>query len=298
MDRDKVLVLVAAFNGENWLKAQLDSILCQEGVTVSIVISVDKSTDNSLVLCQKYADLYHNVNVLPYGEVFGGAGSNFFRLIKETDFSEFDCIAFSDQDDIWYENKLLRAIDYLDYYSCYSSNVTAFWDDGREVLIDKAQPQTMWDYLFEAAGPGCTYVFKKDFAVKFQSWLIDNYSFIVENIALHDWLLYAFARVNCFGWFIDPRPSMLYRQHQNNQIGTNNNIKAAKKRLHLVKGKWYRVQVINIVSILELYNSPIVRKGIMNDYFGNLYLFINVYKLRRRWRDKLALAIFLIFNLF
>lgn len=298
MSRSKVLVLVAAYNGQRWLAEQMDSILNQLDVDISVVISVDTSTDYTLEFCRKYADLYSNVKVLPYGESFGGAGKNFYRLVKDSDFSSFDYISLSDQDDIWHQDKLLNAIEKLQQYDCYSSNVTAFWEGGHEVLIDKAQPQQSWDYLFEAAGPGCTYVFKRDIGLAFQAWLIKNYSAIANNVSLHDWLLYAFARSNGYSWYIDAKPSMRYRQHQNNQVGTNNNLAAAIKRLRLIKNQWYRNQVVSITTLLELQDVPIVKKGLMNGYFGNLYLLMHVNQLRRRARDRLALAFFLLLNLF
>lgn len=298
MVKSKVLILVAAYNGERWLVEQMDSILNQVGVDIFVVISVDVSTDNTLELCSKYADLYSNVIILPYGESFGGAGRNFYRLVRDCDFAGFDYIAFSDQDDVWHKDKLLGAIEKIQLYDCYSSNVTAFWEDGREALIDKAQPQQRWDYLFEAAGPGCTYVFKREFGLVFQVWLKRHYEIISNKVSLHDWLIYALARHNGYSWYIDPNPSMRYRQHQNNQVGTNNNLSAAKKRFRLIKEKWFRNQVVTIASLLELGDAPIVKNGLMNGYMGNLYLLINVNKLRRRSRDKLALAFVLLLNVF
>jgi len=297
--RSKALVLVAAYNGAQWLTEQIDSILNQLGVDVFVIISVDTSTDDTFMLCEKYADdSYSNVTVLPYGESFGGAGKNFYRLVKDCDFSTFDYIAFSDQDDIWHHDKLSNAIEKLQQYDCYSSNVTAFWEDGREVFIDKAQPQQDWDYLFEAAGPGCTYVFKREFGIVFQEWLMRHHEVIANNVALHDWLMYAFARKNDYRWYIDPNSGMRYRQHQNNQVGTNNNFAAAKKRLRLIKDKWYRNQIVSIATLLGLENTPIVKNGLMNGYVGNLYLLVNINRLRRRARDKLALAVVLLFNIF
>uniref|UniRef100_A0A3L0VYD6 Glycosyltransferase n=1 Tax=Escherichia coli TaxID=562 RepID=A0A3L0VYD6_ECOLX len=294
----KIAVLFAAYNGERWIEEQLNSILCQKDVLVDIYISVDKSTDNTLDICKKYALENRNVNVLPYGESFGGAGKNFYRLVKDCEFSSFDYIAFSDQDDIWHKDKLLNAIEKLQLYDCYSSNVTAFWEDGREALIDKAQPQQSWDYLFEAAGPGCTYVVKRELGLVFQEWLRRHHEVIASKVSLHDWLIYAFARHNGYSWYIDPNPGMRYRQHQNNQVGTNNNLAAAKKRLRLINDKWYRHQVINIATILGLEDSSVVKTGLINGYVGNLYLLININKLRRRVRDKLALAVVLLLNIF
>ncbi|MGB5119022.1 MAG: glycosyltransferase [Providencia rettgeri] len=298
MVANKVAVLLAAYNGHASVAKQLDTILQQNIVNIDIIISVDLSCDSTFAICTSYSEKYHNVSLLPYGERFGGAGKNFYRLLKDTDLTHYDYIAFSDQDDIWPETKLSKAIEKLQQYDCYSANVTAFWEDGREVLIDKAQPQCEWDFLFEAAGPGCTYVFKREIAIHFKVWLLGCYEKIAEDVTLHDWLLYAFARNHGYRWFIDPVPMMRYRQHANNQVGTNNSFAAAKKRLQMIKSKWYRNQSTKIAEHLELQHLPVVKYGLSQGYLGNLYLLCHINKLRRRLRDRIALSFVLLFNLF
>nr|WKK54390.1 glycosyltransferase class 2 [Aeromonas popoffii] len=296
--KKKVGVLLAAFNGEPWLAEQVLSILEQKCVDVHLYISLDKSDDSSMSICNKFCLEYKNVTLLPYGATFGGAGKNFYRLFIDVDISDYDFIALSDQDDIWNHDKLISSVDILSEYDGYSSNVIAFWEDGREILINKAQEKKEWDYLFEAAGPGCTYVLRRDVAIKFKTWLIEHYDKITHDIALHDWLIYAFCRHFGYRWFIDPRPGMRYRQHANNQVGTNNSISAAKKRLLLIKGKWYRNQVTKIAEHLELQNLSMVKYGLNKGYIGNLYLLFNVNQLRRRLRDRIALSFALLFNIF
>lgn len=298
----KIAVLLAAFNGGKYLSDQIDAILDQEldNACVDIFISLDLSVDNSFDICREYASQYENITFLSYGEHFGGAGKNFFRLIKDTDLSEYDYIAFSDQDDLWLNNKLAKAVAVLksESFECYSSNVTAFWEDGRELLIDKAQAQCDWDFIFEAAGPGCTYVLKRNIFIEFKAWLLERYDDIRYEIDLHDWLLYAFARARGYSWFIDPNPMMRYRQHISNQVGTNNSFSAAKKRLQLIENKWYRKQSTSIAVYLELQELPFFKFGLNNGYAGNLYLLCNVNKLRRRLRDRFAFSFVLLFNLF
>lgn len=298
MINNKCLILLAAYNGHASVAKQLDTVLQQNISNIDVVISVDLSCDSTLAICTSYAEKYHNVKLLPYGERFGGAGKNFYRLLKDTDLSDYEYIAFSDQDDIWPETKLAKAIEKLQHYDCYSANVTAFWDDGREVLIDKAQPLRDWDFLFEAAGPGCTYVFRLEVAIKFKTWLLERYDQIGEDVALHDWLLYAFARTHRYHWFIDPEPMMLYRQHTNNQVGTNNSLAAAYKRLKMIKSKWYRNQSVKIAEHLELQDLPVFKYGLNNGYPGNLYLLCHVNNIRRRLRDRIALSFALLFNIF
>ena len=61
----------------------------------------------------------------------------------------------ADQDDIWFPNKLHRAWDNIVGGRCdvYSSDVRAFWPDGRFENIVKSMPQKEFDYLFEARDP-------------------------------------------------------------------------------------------------------------------------------------------------
>lgn len=294
----KVCVLLASYNGEKYIEEQLNSIVMQVDIDVTIYVSLDVSIDNTLSIVKNFSSNNERVVLLEYGDKFGSAGSNFFHLIRSVNVDEYDYVAFSDQDDIWPERKLYEAVTQLQDYDCYSANVTAFWDCGREELINKAQQQRKWDYLFEAAGPGCTYVLRRDIVLAFKSWLIERYGQMTHDIALHDWLIYAFCRHFGYRWFIDPRPMMRYRQHANNQVGTNNSINAAKKRLLLIKRKWYRRQVTKIAEHLALQNTPIAKYGLNKGYIGNLYLLFNVNQLRRRLRDRIALSFALLFNIF
>jgi len=298
MMQKKIAILLAAYNGDKFISEQIGSIINQNEFDFDLYISVDMSVDASLDICTAYSNEHDNIMLLPYGRYFGSAGKNFYRLLNDVDLNCYDYIAFSDQDDIWPADKLAKAIKRLQQYDCYSANVTAFWENGCEVLIDKAQPPREWDFLFEAAGPGCTYVFKREVAMEFKSWLLERYQQIGEDIALHDWLLYAFARSHGYSWFIDPEPAMRYRQHANNQVGTNNSVAAANKRLRMIKSKWYRKQATKIAEHLDLLNIPIVKYGLKRNYLGNLYLLFHINKVRRRLRDRIALSFALLFNIF
>lgn len=291
----KIAVLLAAYNGEQWIEAQITSILQQRTVGVTIFISVDVSQDNTLKLCEQLAVNQPRIKILPYGEKFGGAAPNFYRLLKDVDFSTFDYIAFADQDDIWPEEKLQRACTFMHDYDVYSSNVTAFWPDGRTFLIDKAQPQVKYDFLFEAAGPGCTYVIKRDVALRFKDFITNNWA-AVKEVALHDWLFYAYARVHHYRWKIDDLSCMHYRQHANNQVGANNSFAAAMKRYKLIKSKWYRGEVLKLINLFDdKVDIPYKQRLISNSYFDKIRLLPYIHDFRRKRKDRayLALAILL-----
>lgn len=290
---NRIAVLLAVYNGMKWIDEQILSILEQEKVDVVIYISVDLSTDGSYeYILNKYGS-YPEIKILPYGLKFGSAGKNFYHLIENVDVNDYDFSCFADQDDIWLKDKLKNAISKMTstLSDGYSSNVTAFWDDGRTCLIDKSQPQVEYDYLFESAGPGCTYLFNKVLAVNFRAFILANP--VAKNVELHDWLIYAFARSNDYKWIIDEQPFMLYRQHSNNQFGANSNFTSAFKRLSMGKDGWYKSEVTKICSLF------VKNKNILNTICGNsfkhkIFLIKNISKIRRKNSQRLAMILFIL----
>ena len=287
VNHPKVAVLLAAFNGMQWIEEQLNSILCQVAVDLTIFISIDPSSDGTEDWCAAYASKYPQICVLPAAGKFGGASRNFFRLLRDVELELFDYIAFADQDDIWHEDKLQRAIHCLQSMRihAYSSNVTAFWPDGRLHLLDKAQPQVKWDYLFEAAGPGCTYVLSKYLSVKLKAAVIENCS-LIDTVSLHDWYFYSFARSRGFQWYIDPRPSMLYRQHERNQVGANKGLMSLIARYKTIHNGWWFNQVRLIVSLVGKENDPFVATWLEMRGGQLIKLSLHAWQCRLRTRDK------------
>lgn len=287
VEHPKVAVLLAAYNGTQWIEEQLVSILEQSAVDVTIYISIDPSTDGTEAWCHAYATKHPAVLILPEAGTFGGASCNFFRLIRDVDFSAFDFVAFSDQDDIWHSNKLLRATQSIiaRQVDAYSSNVTAFWPDGRKMLLDKAQPQVERDYLFEAAGPGCTYVMRNALACALKASMLNNWRQL-QGVSLHDWYCYAYARSNDYRWFIDPVTSMEYRQHDRNQVGANTGLHSLITRYKTIHDGWWFNQVELIASLvspgqlaLSADRKPLRGKQLMKLSFV-------AWQCRRRLRDK------------
>lgn len=282
---------MAVYNGTKYMDEQIISILAQSGVSVTLYISVDLSDDESFVNVVEWASRDERIVPLSYGKRFGGAGPNFFRLFREVNFDSYDAIALSDQDDFWLPDKLERSLACLKEHSSdvYSSNVIAFWANGKRLLIDKAQPQRRFDHFFEAAGPGCTYVFNKSSAIAFKKFIV-GVSDRLGEVSLHDWLAYAFCRSRGYRWYIDRRPSMLYRQHSDNQVGTNTGFQAIFKRLNMIRAHWYRKQVTQIVELV----SPELSSRV-DSYFFRL---LNFHHMRRRSRDSFVLLFLFIFGVY
>jgi len=287
----KIAVCLAAFNGGEWLREQLDSILVQKNVVVTVFVSVDQSNDGTELWVNEFSKIDKRVIQLPQGFRFGGAAANFFRLLNDVDFAAFDYVSLADQDDIWYPDKLWRAVMLLSEsgFDCYSSNVLAFWEDGTERLIDKAQSQREWDFLFEAAGPGCTYVFKRVVVENIKKLLVSHPS-EVTKVGLHDWFIYAFARTAGYRWLIDPLPSMAYRQHSANQVGVNAGWKAYRVRAAKIFSGWGISQARLIARLLEVDNESFCLPWRQHGRLGMLWLAMNAYRVRRKFSDRFIFA--------
>jgi rhamnosyltransferase len=182
---------------------------------------------------------------------------------------------------------LQRATDTISLLQidAYSSNVTAFWPDSRTHLLDKAQPQVAWDFLFEAAGPGCTYVFSKNFAAALKVSVLAEWR-RVQSVSLHDWYCYAFARSHGFSWYIDPWPSMEYRQHERNQVGANKGLRSLIYRYKTIHDGWWFSQVQLIARLVGRETDPFVQGWLSLRRTQLLRLSLSAWRCRRRRRDK------------
>lgn len=250
MIKYKVAVLLASFNGLAWLPSQLKSILNQLEVEVSIFISDDFSQDDSYAYLQGCSLLDPRVHLLPRITKFGSAGKNFYRLIRDVDISGYDYVGYADQDDIWQQDKLISHIMLMQENEVdgVSSNVLAFWNNGKRKLINKSQPQRALDHLFESPGPGCTFLMTP-WLVNTVKSLLNNSSSIAREVALHDWLAYAVCRAAGRKWLIDTRPSVQYRQHSHNVLGANSGAKAKLARINKMADGWYRGEVLKVVKV-------------------------------------------------
>jgi len=284
----KIIVLLAAFNGEKYIKEQILSIVNQSLKPHLIIINLDKSNDRTLEIIDKCILEYPIIKVLSSKKTFGSPASNFFHLLLNTNLTNIDYIALADQDDLWKEDKLDKAIKKLeDGYDGYSSNVEAFWDDGRNHVLVKNQPQQNFDHLFESAGPGCTFVLTKNLASALQNFLKNNHGEIFQMKQYHDWLIYAFARRNRFEWFIDGYASMKYRQHAFNAFGAHVGFSGFLVRFKKVlMGEGFD-QVLRLIKLLKLEKDPFVRKWYPLSRIGFIRLAFHAPQCRRRLREKI-----------
>lgn len=284
----KALVLLAAYNGEIFMAQQLQTILNQTHKPDKILINVDLSTDKTVSIAKDYAAKFPEIKILSTNKRFGSSASNFFDLLSNADLSDVDYIALADQDDLWNDDKLEKAIQKLEQgYDGYSSNVEAFWACGKRKVLIKNQPQQKFDYLFESAGPGCTFVMTKNLAAELQTFLKNNQGEISQMRHYHDWLIYAFARRCHYKWFIDSYAGMQYRQHELNDFGAHVGFSGFYVRLkRVLLGEGFD-QALRLVRMLKLEKDPFVQKWFPLSRFGFLRLALHSPYCRRRLREKI-----------
>ncbi len=283
-----VAVCLAAYNGMTFIAEQIESILQQKKLDVQVFISVDQSTDGTEEFLANWAISEPRLTLLKFGQHFGGAGPNFYRLLRDVDLTGFNYLSFADQDDIWHPEKLWRA-HALMLTKCavgYSSNFTAFWPCGKSSFVNKASPQRKWDFLFESAGPGCTYVLHYDLAVQLKQLILAADKSLLQ-IDYHDWITYAFARAHRFPWVIDNWSSMQYRQHAQNQIGVNLGWRSFLLRVRKVLNGYGFQQSLLIADLVEVSSLPIVKRGLRGGRLGYMWLAFRSTQCRRKRLDQI-----------
>ncbi len=296
----RVLVLLASRNGAPWIQAQLDSIINQRGVVVSIVVQDDCSSDQTCEIVEsKYCIGPHAVvRLIRNSTPTGSAGGNFKKLFREIEFDSFAYIALADQDDLWLPNKLELAVRALSTSNAkgYSAAVEAFWPDGKEGVLSQVATVRGADFLFEGAGQGCSFVIPKETFAKVQDFCRNNVV-VVNQFHYHDWMIYLLVRAWGEQWIFDPVPGMRYRQHAGNEIGARGSLNSVLRRLKLLRDGWYRVQVSCALKVYALAGGGDRIVGRFSDSFAapdsvrrRLYLmFFSLIHSRRRLGDRCAL---------
>ena len=227
---DKVVVLMSTYNGEKYLREQMDSLLRQEGVAVEIFVRDDGSTDSTVSIIEDYANKNSNVH-LNIGKNLG-VGNSFMNLVEHAP-DDFDYYAFSDQDDIWLENKLSKAIEVIkdiDGPTLYCSNQTLVDSEGEKIALryNKVLDLSTEQILFVNRVQGCTALWNSDLQ-KILSTQLPSRELLICRI--HDVWVGMVASV-CGKIIYDENSYILYRQHENNVVGAKES-----SRLDLLQSK-------------------------------------------------------------
>lgn len=212
----RVCVFLSTYNGEKYIKEQIDSILSQEGdFELTLYVRDDGSNDATQNILEHYATIHDNI----FWEKGNNIGStrSFMQLVYQSQHTTFDYYAFADQDDVWLLDKISSAIESLqqeDRPALYSS-LKMIVDEKLEIMHQEDvpyQPGLLNVFFRPNAASGCTMVWNSSFhriltAIRFE-W----------KDGFHD--AWACKLAEVFGVNIfDHTPHILYRQHERNQVG-------------------------------------------------------------------------------
>lgn len=218
----KILVLLASYNGERYLPEQIDSLLCQKNVDISILVRDDGSSDGTQAMLEQYQT---EGKLRWYTGVHKNVQKSFFDLMQKASELDADYYAFCDQDDVWDEDKLSIAAQRLDQvepgkpslYYCGQRLV----DGELNFLSDhELNPYRSLQTRFVLSDfAGCTGVFNR-------ALLNEVVKYEPAYLLMHDtWILKVCL---CLGGtvVVDPLPHMRYRQHGGNTVGLGRSLPA------------------------------------------------------------------------
>lgn len=220
----QVCILLAAYNGENYIRQMLNSIKEQSYKNFICYIHDDGSTDSTSRIieefCQTNMDRFVNIKTKP----IGGAKDNFLYMLKEFGI-KYPYIFFCDQDDIWLPDKIEKSLDKMIEIEGTDNKPTLVYSDMmvvdeeldiisssfikynalniNNITVDRA--------IMKGYVAGCSMMLNNALA---NISSIDN----TENIIMHDWWVMLIASAVGKIAFLD-EALVLYRQHRNNVLG-------------------------------------------------------------------------------
>lgn len=218
---EKVDILLATYNGEQYLREQLNSILSQSYSNFRLLISDDLSTDSTREILAEYVEKDKRIIIFNQEKNLGVV-KNFEFLLKKVENKYY---MFSDQDDIWKENKIEKSIQTLEETNSdlvYTDlevvdenlNVTyeSYWK--LKGIYNKIKKYNNFESLYlNNFVTGCTILSKKEF-IKEVLPLPNTSKFV-----LHDyWIPLILSQKHKITYIEEPL--IKYRQHKNNKVGS------------------------------------------------------------------------------
>lgn len=272
---EKIAVLLSTYNGELYLREQIDSIISQTNANqIVLFIRDDGSNDSTPNIIREYTAIYENIHFLnPNDRVNKGVRDSFFELLRYAfdDEEKFKFFAFSDQDDVWKENKLSEAYKALstvpdnDRGKLYFSNKTFVNEE-----LDVIQEETIrfyddfMDIFWQNLASGCTMVIDR----KLTSIAIQHSP---QCTCIHDGWIYRLSRMINATIIFDRTSYILYRQHNSNTVGMK-----SCKPYHLgslldkkKRSTTNRYEIIQEINSLYRTMIPKEKSRVINDYLNS-----------------------------
>ena len=248
---EKVDILLATYNGEKYLAEQLDSILNQTYKNFNLIISDDNSKDSTVKILEEYEKKDDRITVFKQEKNLGVIANFEFLLSKV----ESDYFMFSDQDDIWNENKIEVSLNRLQETDSdvvftdlmvvddkLNTLYNSYWE--LKGLKNKILKYNSFDALYlNNYVTGCTMIMKKEVIAK--SLPLPKST----KYVLHDYWIALIASQSGKIEFLN-EPTIKYRQHKNNRIGSKTRTESIKT-LSEIRKLFIQVKIEHFQAFIE-----------------------------------------------
>lgn len=226
MDQPKIAILLAAYNGAAFLRAQLDSLFAQQVQGWQLLVSDDGSKDDTPDIIREYQQKYPGrITLVEHEQPTGSSMKNFMLLTRQAE--AYDYILYSDQDDVWLPQKVgmtlrkMREIEngHPETPCLVHTDLSVVGEDlslKKESLMYssmlRADRDSLHYLLIQNIVTGCTMM------INHALWQLAVLPLTGGEMRMHDgWFALIAAALGRIG-FID-RPTILYRQHGDNVVG-------------------------------------------------------------------------------
>lgn len=253
-----VAILMGTMNGAAYIREQLESIAGQTERDWALYVSDDGSSDATCQIVERFAEVvpqFVNVRMGPRR----GFVENFLGLARDSAI-EADFFAFCDQDDVWHADKLSRALTWL---RSIPESIPAVYLSRTELIGPSGEPMgqsTLFrrqpgfgNALVQSIGGANTMVFNR----AARSLLKVTAS---RSAVSHDWCLYLLCTAVGGAVYYDPDPSIKYRQHGNNIMGSNRGVLSSLRRIKMLGAgtfsRWNEINRHLLAGIEEQMPSP------------------------------------------
>jgi len=263
MENIKVYVLLASYNGEEYIEQQIESIINQTFTSWKLIIRDDGSNDKTISIIKSLSMRDKRIELIVDDDKNLGAFGNFYRLTEYANqHYEPDYVLYSDQDDFWFNDKieiLLQTIKYYEdkeiqkpilihsNYQLADQNLNPIFKNNIRDNVDKMNKQsTFYNTIFQNNIYGCTTIVNKLLINK----SLEEYV-ICEN---HDHWMALNALWDGAIFYLNKK-LMLYRQHYANVTGS-----------YLTRKPYYK-KIYSFYSELEIGSIFLLKSITYLDYF-------------------------------
>lgn len=237
----RVIIFMGTYMGQMYLAEQLDSIIAQTHRNWEIWVSDDGSNDQTRDILERYQAMLGKEVLHVHTGPCKGYSTNFLSLVCNRKVCG-EYFVYSDQDDIWESTKLERAIDWI---KNTREEVPALYC-ARTKIVDSNKNHIGYSPLF-SKNPGFLNAIVQNIGGG-NTMMFNNATLRLLReagntmpVVAHDWWTYMLVTGAGGVCFYDIKPTVLYRQHSNNQIGANSGWKARINRIFRLFSNHFKI---------------------------------------------------------